>query len=300
MLARFRSLVSQVFQGNWNLNITRLMFALAASATVAVFSFTREELDAQNLPELPRQSAHDFGSESTVGKIPPKDDRHFAEPLPVDLVEERPVQPIPAPPAADSGEKPKDSSQSEAGSPLSAAEDMNLGDELRVKEADIASLIQLMSKKTGRNYIFDSQAVKGKKVTIYQPTKVTVAEANRIFESVLLLNGFTTVPIGENIYKVISAKDAKTTTIPLLRNTPEMPSDALVTQLIRLKYVAAQDVQQILSQFVSRDGMITASPGSNSAHRSFESWRDCRRRSHRSTARRSYPPTAIRRFQSRK
>ena len=133
---------------------------------------------------------------------------------------------------------------------------------LNVKDADINSLIKTFSKLTGRNYVVDSN-VKGK-VTIHLPTPVTIDEALRILDSVLLLKGFTTVPIEDNTWKVIQAKDAKQTTIPFVRNGPDVRSDQLVTQLVRLKHVSASDMRELISGFVSKGGVLNAYEGTNS------------------------------------
>ena len=128
---------------------------------------------------------------------------------------------------------------------------------LNVKDAEIATLVKTFSKLTKRNYIVDSN-VKGK-VTIHLPTPVTIPEALRIFDSVLLLKGFTTVPVEGNTWKVVLAKDARQTTIPLvLDGSTEPPSDALVTQLVRLKYIKASELQQLMSQFVSKEGLLNS------------------------------------------
>lgn len=133
---------------------------------------------------------------------------------------------------------------------------------LNVTDGEISALIKTFSKLTGRNYIVDS-AVRGK-VTIHFPSEVTIEEALRIFDTVLLLKGFTSVPVQENVWKVIPAKDAKQTTIPFIKGIPEDTSDAIVTEMLRLKYVSAEDMQQLLSQFISRDGLIKAVEGTNS------------------------------------
>ncbi len=133
---------------------------------------------------------------------------------------------------------------------------------LNVKDAEIATLVKTFSKLTKRNYIVDSN-VKGK-VTIHLPTPVTIPEALRIFDSVLLLKGFTTVPVEGNTWKVVLAKDARQTTIPLvLDGSTEPPSDALVTQLVRLKYIKASELQQLMSQFVSKEGLLNSVAGTN-------------------------------------
>lgn len=134
---------------------------------------------------------------------------------------------------------------------------------LNGSDIEITALIKTFSKLTRRNYIIDS-AVKGK-VTVHLPSAVSVPEALRILDTILLLKGFTTVPVAENTWKVVSAKDARQTTIPLVKDSDEgTASDVMVTQLIRLKHISAEDSQQLLNQFVSKDGVINAFTGTNS------------------------------------
>lgn len=205
---------------------------------------------------------NDFGSETVEGTSP-------TTALPVDQVEEKAApaparQAQPLPPAVPNNTPPSEGSGKEPGLPTG---DLGPGASamttvLNVKDADITALVATMSKLTNRNYVVDN-TVKGK-VTIHQPTPVSIAEALRIFESVLLLKGFTTVPIGDNVWKVVPAKDARQTTIPTSTDSPKSSSDALITQLIRLKNVPASDMQQVLAQFVSREGMINSFAGTNS------------------------------------
>lgn len=130
------------------------------------------------------------------------------------------------------------------------------------RDVEITKLIESVSLITGRTYIVDD-SVKGK-VTIHVQKEVTVPEALRIMDTVLLLRGFTTVPVGPDVYKVVSAKDAKSSTIPLVSSKENDGSDQLVTQLLRLKHVQASEVQQLLSQFVSGEGIINSFEGTNS------------------------------------
>lgn len=135
--------------------------------------------------------------------------------------------------------------------------------EINVKNADIAALVRIFSRKTKRNYILDEK-VRGK-VSIYLPGKVSPDEALRILDSVLALKGFTSVPIGENLWKIVPSKEARQSTIPTITDGgAEKPTAAVVTRLLSLKYVNAQDIQQILSQLVSPDGLVNAYTGTNS------------------------------------
>lgn len=135
--------------------------------------------------------------------------------------------------------------------------------EINVKNADISAIIKIFSRKTKRNYILDEN-VKGK-VTIYLPGRVSSDEAIRILDTVLALKGFTSVPVSENLWKIVPARQARGDTIPTQTERVEQhPTGAIVTRLISLKYVGAEDMQQLLSQLISPNGMINAYTGTNS------------------------------------
>lgn len=135
--------------------------------------------------------------------------------------------------------------------------------EINVKNADIAAIIRIFSRKTKRNYILDEK-VRGK-VSIYLPGKVSADESLRILDSVLALKGFTTVPISDNLWKIVPAKEARQSTIPTrLEGRTANPTSSVITRLVTLKYVSAQDVQQIISQLISADGLVNAYTGTNS------------------------------------
>ncbi len=135
--------------------------------------------------------------------------------------------------------------------------------EINVKNADISAIIRIFSRKTKRNYILDEK-VRGK-VSIYLPGKVSAEESLRILDSVLALKGFSTVPIGENLWKIVPAKEARQSTIPTRTDgRVANPTSSVITRLVSLKYVSAPDVQQIISQLVSPDGLVNAYTGTNS------------------------------------
>lgn len=153
-------------------------------------------------------------------------------------------------------------SEAEESAPQGADKSTSLTTTLNGSEIEISTLAKAFSKITKRNYIVDN-TVKGK-VAIHLATAVSVPEALKIFESVLLLKGFTTVPMGANTWKIISAKDARQTTIPTITTAGDSSNEALVTRLIRLKNTQAADLQQILAQFVSKDGAINSFAATNS------------------------------------
>ena len=73
-------------------------------------------------------------------------------------------------------------------------------------DVDILVFVRFISEVTGKNFLIDPK-VKGR-VTVLCPTKVTVVEAYKIFESVLEVHGFTTVPAG-NIIKIVPSAEAR-------------------------------------------------------------------------------------------
>ncbi len=134
--------------------------------------------------------------------------------------------------------------------------------EINVKNADIEALIRIFSKKTKRNYILDER-VKGT-VSIYLPGKVSSEEAIYILDSVLALKGFTSVPIGDNIWKIIPATEAKQTTIPVVEGGTGRGTASVVTRFINLKFVSAENVKELVSSLISTYGLVSAYPATNS------------------------------------
>ncbi len=90
------------------------------------------------------------------------------------------------------------------------APDTSISDEKLVTidfdDVDIRVFIKYISELTENIFVID-QRVRGK-VNIQAPTKVSVEEAYRIFESVLEVNGYTTVPSGE-IIKIVPVRNKK-------------------------------------------------------------------------------------------
>ncbi len=220
---------------------------------------------SENKKQKPAVSKKDFGAET----VEPLEE---TKPLPPSLAEEKLNNKTTA--AKEDDDEQDEDDQTEdlkevknsfsKKNPQNTEEESNasLTTSLNGNEIEVATLVKTFSKITKRNYIVDNN-VKGK-VAIHLATPVSIPESLRIFESVLLLKGFTTVPMGNNTWKVISAKDARQTTIPMLSATEDKNSEALVTQLIRLKNTQAADLQQVLTQFVSKEGLINSFAATNS------------------------------------
>jgi general secretion pathway protein D len=124
-------------------------------------------------------------------------------------------------------------------------------------QVDIKVFIKFISELTGKNFVIDDK-VRGK-VTVLSPSKISVEEAYKVFESVLEVNGFTTVPSGK-VIKVVPSVEARQKSVEL-RRAPlfvPRPNDRIITQILPLLYAEAQEVRKLLAPLVSKQGVVIA------------------------------------------
>lgn len=121
---------------------------------------------------------------------------------------------------------------------------------------DIRVFIKFISELTEKNFVVD-QRVKGK-VTIISPSRISLKEAYKVFESVLEVHGYTTVKTGE-VTKIVPASDARSKSVETrLFEEAASPEDKIVTQLIPLKYASADEVKKLFAPMISKSSVILA------------------------------------------
>ncbi|WP_457551875.1 type II secretion system secretin GspD [Desulfobacula sp.] len=122
---------------------------------------------------------------------------------------------------------------------------------------DITVFIKFMSKLTGKNFIVDNR-VKGN-VTIISPTKISVKNAYKVFESVLDINGFSTVKSGE-IIKIVPTPKAKAdnldTKIATEPGKAGSINDQIVTRIIPLEYARSDELKSLFTPLVPKGSVI--------------------------------------------
>jgi general secretion pathway protein D len=129
------------------------------------------------------------------------------------------------------------------------------------EDVDINLFIKYISELTGENFIID-KSVRGN-VTIVSPTKISVEEAYKVFESVLEVQGFTTVPAG-SITKIVPSADARSKSIATgFREDTGEVTDKIVTQLIPLKYANPDELKKLFTPLVSKNSVVIAYPATN-------------------------------------
>ena len=159
----------------------------------------------------------------------------FAAIFPAFAEEEQPVEAIAGDPGKESGEK-------------YVSIDFN--------NVDISVFIKFISELTGTNFIIDD-TIKGK-VTIISPSKISEAEAYKVFESVLEVHGYATVRAGE-VVKIVSVPEARTKNIEtLMTEVAKNPNDKLVTQLISLKYADPDEIKRLVAPLISKNSVMLA------------------------------------------
>lgn len=121
---------------------------------------------------------------------------------------------------------------------------------------DIQVFIKFISELTGKNFVID-KAVRGK-VTIVSPTKISKDEAYKVFESVLEVHGYTTVPAG-SITKIVPAVSARSKSVETrLLEGAIGPEDKVITQLIPLRYAEPNELKKLFAPLISKSSVIVS------------------------------------------
>ncbi|MBW1982931.1 MAG: type II secretion system secretin GspD, partial [Deltaproteobacteria bacterium] len=125
------------------------------------------------------------------------------------------------------------------------------------EQVDIRVFIKFISELTGKNFVIDEK-VRGK-ITVLSPSKISLEEAYKVFESVLEVHGFTTVPSGE-VIKVIPSVEARQKSVETRKAVGFVPrpDDRVITQILPLRYASSQDVRKLLAPLVSKQGVVIA------------------------------------------
>ncbi len=130
---------------------------------------------------------------------------------------------------------------------------------LNLKNADIHSLIQTVSRQSGRNFVVDPR-VKAR-VTVISSTPLNADELYETFLSVLQVHGYAAVPSGD-LTKIVPDVNAKQGPVPAYTDATSS-SDQLVTKVIKVANVPAAQLVPILRPLVPQQGHLAAYASTN-------------------------------------
>ncbi len=141
---------------------------------------------------------------------------------------------------------------------------------MNFQDVDISVLAKFISEITGKNFVLD-ESVRGK-VSIISPTKVTPQQAYAIFQSVLQVKGFTTVPVGP-IIKIVPSRMVRESAALTQSQRPGISQgDEYVTRMVKLRNVEAASLVGVIQPMISRDGLIAAYPETNTLILTDSAW----------------------------
>ncbi|MHB8770230.1 MAG: type II secretion system secretin GspD [Syntrophales bacterium] len=161
------------------------------------------------------------------------------------------------PPAVSAPAEPS-AAEKPAGPPASPAAPAKDGRYVTIDfdNVDIQVFIKFISEMTGRNFLIDEK-VRGK-VTVVSPKKIAVDDVYKVFESVMEIYGFATVPAGD-VIKVIPAVDARGKNLDLRVSRDDTPpEDKMITQIISLQHASPDEMKKILDPLISKSSIILA------------------------------------------
>ena len=133
-------------------------------------------------------------------------------------------------------------------------------------KAEVVDVVKAISDMTRQNFIIPER-IKGQRITILCPNKVTANEAYQVFFTALAANGITLVRVGR-FYKLVDSKDAIKDTVPTCTEVDgqvqcSVAREQMVTVLMRLRYIDAAQVNTVARALLSKDGDITVFQPSN-------------------------------------
>ena len=122
---------------------------------------------------------------------------------------------------------------------------------LQYPNSDVADVLHLYEQLTGKKLIMDN-FVQGK-VSIFLSRAIPRDEAIKIIEMNLLMNGYSLVPAGDDIVKVIgTGRSPRNAGVPLISDEADIPEgEHVISFLFKLKFADPVELQQVLGQYLS-------------------------------------------------
>ena len=129
-----------------------------------------------------------------------------------------------------------------------------------LESISLEEFVKFVGRYTGRNIVFQKDALPKTRVSIYAGQSLTEPELLAVFQEVLTGAGFNAVTRG-NVTYVLPLREAKLIA-PIIKASPSPGNgEEIITSIFQLDgKMAPAKVQSVLSQVASRIGRVTAVP----------------------------------------
>jgi general secretion pathway protein D len=128
---------------------------------------------------------------------------------------------------------------------------------LNFDNADVEIVIQAAAEILGFNYVL-APGARGRKITVQTVGKISSDEVFPVLLTILDVNGLAAVRSG-NLYRIIPREGAPQTPVRTVvgRDATALPSsDEVLTQIVPLEFINAQEAVNLLRPFVPQQGTI--------------------------------------------
>jgi len=119
---------------------------------------------------------------------------------------------------------------------------------LNLPNASLTQVIDLLAQQLKINYILDPR-VKGN-ITVNTYGEVKATEVRGLLETILRVNGYTMVQVGE-LYRIVPAAEAARLPVkPQTATAAQIPDDEMLTlNLVFLKFASAVEIAKLIDEF---------------------------------------------------
>jgi general secretion pathway protein D len=132
---------------------------------------------------------------------------------------------------------------------------------LNFKHAPISSVVRMISRVTGKNFILDPR-VQGE-VTMISTHPIPPDAVYATFLAMLAVHGYAAVPIGSDTYKIIPSLTSHQMPGRPIGFAPGVPGEQPVTEVVRLRYTNAAQLVPVLRPLMSPSAELSAYTPSN-------------------------------------
>ncbi len=132
--------------------------------------------------------------------------------------------------------------------------------ELNFVRAEISAVLEFYSKATGK--IFVPHPNLDGTLTLIAPFRLSIDEAMQVLAAALEVRGFTLMPEGDRIVKIVPISEARQKAVETYVGDvrkPFVPPSQLITQVFELKYLNARQMQSELQPLLSAQNALITS-----------------------------------------